>query len=388
MLTDLKSKIEESHGNLEVLWQSVKEAEDRIPLICAQGDLSQVQTAQSVGNAYGDFANTILAFRLYPAATGLLIKLWHALGLYQREHGGEQHVYRAGIAMYLGMLYQTYNEPGAAIWWLLHAHADDLLTQAGKGGGAAQDLLRLAFGVSEEALDDMAHCTDYEDTTIYSRYAEHAVVQFSKNPQHSHLFSHPTSLTEFPIGQAYARTVLDTIDELFQVPQDKMINNEKGRLLEDLGRYLLLLLAGWVPISNMISIGESGETDLIARYTREPESISTAHGRAILAECKNWEKPVPVEQVGYFLYRMHLAHVQLGIMFARSDITGVHAQHPFGENAEALLNRAFHEDEMVCVVITTKDMTDLAYGRSTLWSLIQAGIERRRFGYPRQNAAR
>jgi hypothetical protein len=295
-----------------------------------------------------------------------------------KQLGSPRHVLRAGIGMYLGQTYLS-SDPGAAIWWLLHAHADDLLLPHPEGGGAARDMLMLDFGVKEATFRYMERCAreNLDGNEQHKLFAEHLVMQLSLEPEHTYLFARPTSLIEFPIGSAYTLAMVDVVK-----------SNSEGKLLEELARYLVLLLAGWVPTKNVYFGQTMMDSDLIARYIREPEAISTAHGRAILAECKNTKNSLSVAQVGYFLYRMHLTQVEVGILFATSNISGhrnLKKGHEDSEKkySELLLDLAFQRDDVAVIVINLEDIEEVANGEKTVWGLIDSRIAERRFGSTR-----
>ncbi len=374
---------------LSDIWKVVDVAKKRVASIRSLVDLREVEDIlqnrrKKVVNWFGRLAEILARkYQLHAVATNILVDLWNELGYLQHdvfEGTGElKHVYRAGVGVYLGRIYMQ-REPGAAIWWLLHAHADDLLHQHGEGGGAARDMLRLAFGVGEDTFLYMKKCAEESlaSAQLHSRYAEHLVMQLSLEPDFTHLFSHQTALIEFPIGRAYAATMLKRMKE-----------SSEGKTLEEFARYLMLLLAGWVPTENIYQRQTRIDSDLIARYIREPEAISTSHGRAILAECKNKKEPMGVSDVGYFLYRMHITQVKVGVLFAKGNISGHKSKRirDTKEYAEQLLDLAFQRDDSVVIVLDLEDMRKLITAEKTVWSLIEGRIAKRRFGSRKQKNA-
>ena len=209
-------------------------------------------------------------------------------------------------------------------------------------------------------------------------FAEHVVMQLSLEPEFTHLFSHTTSLTDFPIGRAYAISMLVRIE-----------NTPEGRPLEELARYLIMLLAGWVPTKNLYHLRTEIDSDLVARYVREPETISSANARSILVECKNIDRTLSVSGVGYFLYRMYLTQVKVGILFAKKNVSGCSSAKEISEdkNAKHLIELAFQKDGSMIVVFDIEDLRELVMGRRTMWSFIDSRIIERRFGSSRDGAA-
>jgi hypothetical protein len=319
-------------------------------------------------NALGNFTAILGNRGFYGIAAGVLVDFWNLLGIYQYEN--KKRIYRAGIAMYLGRLYASYGEPGAAIWWLLHAHADDLLTPFDDGG--AKQMLQLGFGVKKDVFDYMLLCSqeNMKSSALHKKlFAEHVVTQVSLKPEYAYLFSRHTSLVEFQISRSYTRSMIDIIEP-----------SSDGAPLEELARYLLLLLAGWVPTMNRYLDETRIDNDIIVRYVREPASISSARGKSILVECKNYKDPLGVQHVGYFLHRMHLTQTEVGILFAKKNVTG--RKGAADKNAETLLTQAFHTDGITAIVIDLDDIKDLANERKTIWALIDTLIAERRFGRP------
>lgn len=377
----LKALARNESTMLSGLCKIVSVARKRVATLRLLSDLGKDEgipqnPGEKVVNLFGDLAEILNRRSLQTAATGILIELWNELAQYPDTLNNStamlRHRCRAGVGMYLGRIYQQ-GELGAAIWWLLHAHADDLLGQHPAKGGAAKDMLRLIVGVDHEAFDYMQRCAeeDLSSNQTHTLFAEHVVMQLSLRHEYSSLFSYPTALVDFPIGRAYAATMLSRVEE-----------EPAGEPLEELARYLILLRAGWVPTKNLYHPRTGMDSDLIARYMREPEAISSAHSRAILAECKNISGALSVSGTGYFLYRMYVHQVNVGILFARKNVSGrgasdEPAQH---RNAKHLLDLAFQRDGTAVVVIDLEDIRELVCGTTTFWSLIDNRIVERRFG--------
>jgi hypothetical protein len=331
-------------------------------------------------NWFGGLTARLARYGAYPTALNLLVQLWNEYGSYQRvlkeKTKKTRHFYRAGIGMYLGQLSLQYGEQGDAVWWLLHGHADDLLE--GQTRGATHDLLQLAFNVPDEVFEYMIERRDENSKSNepHTLFAEHLVVQLSVEPKFAKLFSYPSSQSEFPIGRAYANTIIERINTKVTVGKDEKY---LGSYLEEFARYLVLLMPGWVPTMNTYHPRSDMDSDVIARYVREPEAISSSHPRTILIECKNREAPLNVSEAGYFLYRMSLTQVEVGVLFVRK-ITGLKGNIAQDENATHLLDLAFQQNGKVVIVIDIDDLKKVADGTKTIWTLIDSGIVERRFG--------
>ena len=387
-IIDLMAHTRNKSTVLSDLWKIVSVARERVATLLLLSEFGEDERTpqnprEKVVNWFGNLAEILNQRFLQTPATGILTELWNELGQYQYSLNSStatlRHICRAGVGMYLGSIYLQ-GERGAAIWWLLHAHADDLLDRHPEKGGAAKDMLRLVFGVDKGAFAHMETCAeeDLSSNQTHTLFAEHVVMQLSLKHEYSSLFSYPTSLVEFPIGRAYAETMLSRVEE-----------KPEGEPLEELARYLMLLLAGWVPTKNVYHPRTRMDSDLIARYMREPEAISSAHSRAILAECKNISDTLSVSDTGYFLYRMYLHQVNVGILFASKNVSGGSSSDEIAQdrNAKHLLDLAFQRDGTAVVVIDLEDIRELADGTKTFWSLIDSRIVERRFGKASANNA-
>ena len=317
------------------------------------------------------------------AASKLLIHVWNRFGLIQREE--RRRVYRAGVAMYLAMLYRNQGDSGAALRWALCTHADDMLGEHEKGGGRGKQMLLTELGASSDALTQLDGIATQDVTSVRSvhegdwsvapGFAEDVIVRFAvEKPEFAHLFAQDSRVEEFPLSQAYFTALLDAIDA------DHRNATAKGDSLEHLASYLFLLIPGWVPRRKVRDEYGSSEIDLVvSNLTRTSNLTAELLGGHFLAECKNWEDRVGVEKVGVFLYRMRLTHARFGVIFAKSGITGGE-----GETASRRLIRdAFHEDGSICVVLDRKDLESLAGGGVRFWPMLLEHIERVRFGRPR-----
>jgi hypothetical protein len=387
-IRSLKAYAGNESTDLSELCELVTVARKRAATVWSLSDLGDDEgkpqnPGEKVVNEFGRLAVILNRRSLHNAATEILIELWNTLGQNPETPNNStptlRHRCRAGVGMYLGRICPQ-GELGAAVWWLLHAHADDLLARHPASGGATKDMLRMIVGIDHGAFGYMERCAeeDLASNEPHRSFSEHVVMQLSLVDEYSTLFSYPTSLVEFPIGRAYAETMLSRVEV-----------RPEGEPLEELARYLMLLLAGWVPTKNLFHPRTRMDSDLVARYMREPEGISSAHSRAILAECKNIDDTLCVSDTGYFLYRMYMHQVDVGILFAKRNVSGRSARDETAEdrNARHLLDLAFQKDGTAVVVIDVEDIRELVSGTKRFWSLIDSRIVKRRFGKASGNRA-
>jgi len=320
------------------------------------------------------------------AAEQLLFGWWDDFGLRQLEE--KRHVYRAIIAYALMMMYAEIGDRGAALRWALLTQADDILSEHGEGGGAGKQLLRSTLGMSEPELQEFnsvvrqnmetVRKTHSDDWANPEGYAENAIVRFAlRSLEFAHLFAQEVSVREFPLSLAYFSTLLRCVDATDKVAA------AKGIALEDLASYLFLLIPGWVPSRNVMDEEWAFETDIVVSNLSRASNLSAELlGRHFLVECKNWNDPVGVKDVGYFLYRMRLTHAKFGVILAKNGVTGIETDE---RAARSLIRRAFHEDGNICVVLNRNDLATLAAGTIAFWSMLLGRIQRIRFGKPKQD---
>jgi hypothetical protein len=343
--------------------------------ICDPRDVGKVEQAC---NAYGFASGQFLYYHLPSAATSILQRAWNAFSDIQAADG--QRIYRAGLAMYLAKSYLTLRDRGASLRWALLTQADDLLGQHAAGGGAGKQLLVSVLGLSSAALETLSGIATEnlarigtDGWSVTSAYPEDVITKFAfRNPEYAQLFATASSEFEYPLNPAYFHSLIAAAST------EGLSTTEKGRKLEDLATYLFLLIPGLVPRRNILDETLASETDIVIRnLTPNSTVISDLLGRHFLVECKNWARPVSVQQVGYFLYRIRLTHASFGIMFAAHGITGNQAEETA---AHSLIRKAFHEDGTVCIVIDIDALNRLGEGYLSLWSMILERIERVRFG--------
>ena len=345
------------------------------------GEFHPLDTDRAMGacNAYGLVSNLFLENGFSASATSILIEGWNKFNAFQRDT--KVRIYRAGFGMYLAKAYQKLGDKGATFRWALLTQADDLLGEHPAGGGAGKQLLQSVLGMSEVALSELnqeavanlekirKECNN--DWSVPYAYAEDVITKFAYNrPEHTNLFSAVSSDLEFPINTIYFEALLNKVNS------DAATTKEKGDRLEDLATYLFLTISGFLPRRNLLEETLAFESDIVVRNLAN-NVLADLLGRHFLAECKNWERSVGVQEIGYFLYRMRLTHARFGILFAKRGITGDQNQE---QAAYSLIRKAFHEDGNICIVIDNDSLNSLCRSEVTFWPLILERIERIRFG--------
>ncbi|MDA8217653.1 MAG: hypothetical protein M0Z94_08570, partial [Dehalococcoidales bacterium] len=283
------------------------------PACGAGGEADPLGDNASDGHyAYMKAANLLEANGLFPASEALLLEWWNDFGARQRAE--KVRVYRAVIAYKLAELYLRWDSRESALWWALHIQADDMLGEHERGGGAGKQQLRTVFGMSEPALEELNQVArdcltvvkngPNPDWSQPEGYPEEVVRQFASHATSAASLLASTNLPkEHPLSTAYFSALLDRLSV------EHKTSNAKGEALENLASYLFLLLPGCVPRRNLLDQELAFESDVVIRNLAPISNLAgELLGRHFLAECKNWNQRIGVRDVGYFLFRMHLAH--------------------------------------------------------------------------------
>ncbi len=364
-------------------YEKIKETLSTAYLAKSIQDSFDERKQQDACNDYGYASNIFLDNGFPEYGISILINAWNELCDIQLETG--KRIYKAGIGMYLARAYLKLNDNGASIRWALLTQADDLLGQHSEGGGAGKQLLQSVFGVSNQVLkelekiakENLSEIEKNNDWSIPQAFPEDIITKFAyKNQEFAHLFATDTKVTQFPLNNAYYSSL--------QKKACGIVNNstEKGNSLEDVATYLFLLIPGLIPIRNCIDESDTYEFDIVIRnLTMNTNLITDLFGRHFLVECKNWKKPIGVQEVGYFLYRMQLAHSNFGVIFSSKGITGEETQYKAANNS---IHKAFHEIGKTCIVLNDEDFDKLSNSTINFRSLLLEKIEQLRFGKSRK----
>lgn len=284
------------------------------------------------------------------------------------------------MGILLAYLYLRKNDPGASMYWALRTQVDDGLDDH-LNGGAAQ-MLRNTWGMSEVALNILNEITKEQKEKIdnnWSRpcgFADDGLLEFLlRYPEHSGLFTQDTGQVEFQPTYTYLKTLIHEV-------KNTLGTNEKGAALEKLAAYLFMLIPGHIPQRNTQDNKQTFESDLVVHNQKSGSSLEVElFGRSFLVECKNWENTVGSNQLGYFLYRMHVTHTKFGVMFARNGIAGnLDDDSKFAEN---LRRMAYQRDGSTCIVITLNDLEQIKEGETTFRTLLITKTNELRFGKSR-----
>jgi hypothetical protein len=290
-------------------------------------------------------------------AKSLLYELWDRLAAAQRA--SQKRLARAHISQLLTEVSHFEGALGEAFRWAMLTQADDVLGNHDGGGGHGRHWLYGIFGLSEEDrahIDSLAvKCREEADTVgwgMRAGFAEEVIRRLGElGKVGSCILQRHVLIEEFHLTPAFLTSL---VDELISAPS----RDAKGTTLENVAFYLFSLIPGCIPRRNVLDVDGASEHDLVIENFGPVSSIlDSSFGREFLVECKNWERGVGAEAVGYFLLRMALTHCRFGVMLAMNGITKADNGEKF---ATALVRRAYHESSIACIVLDLNDLKKLA----------------------------
>jgi hypothetical protein len=131
-------------------------------------------------------------------------------------------------------------------------------------------------------------------------------------------------------------------------------SDAKGKLYEELVKYLFAAVPGCLAESNITNMFRTEQVDVAVGNGKLPDGLWLLP-HVILVECKHWDEPVDSGRVGYFMNILAGRGVELGILVAANGITG---NRDDLTNAHAL---GLHGSPrgLKVVVITTQDIANL-----------------------------
>ena len=131
-------------------------------------------------------------------------------------------------------------------------------------------------------------------------------------------------------------------------------SDAKGKFYEELVRYLFETVPGCIAERNLTNVFRTEQIDVAVGNARHASGMWLLP-HVILAECKDWDKPVDSDTVGYFMNILAGRGIELGVLIAANGITG---DRDDLTNAHAL---GLHGSPrgIKIVVITTEDIASL-----------------------------
>jgi len=131
-------------------------------------------------------------------------------------------------------------------------------------------------------------------------------------------------------------------------------SDAKGKLYEELVRYLFEAVPGCIAERNLTNVFRTEQIDVAVGNARPGDGLWLLP-HVILVECKHWDKPVDSSTVGYFMNILAGRGIELGVLVAANGITGdrddLTSAHALGLHGSPRTVKV--------VVITTEDIASL-----------------------------
>jgi hypothetical protein len=267
-----------------------------------------------------------------------------------------QQCHRAMPAYILARHKLRSGDRGGALRWAALAHAADRLALH-PGGGGAEVVLKFGLGVPASIVGELeTHAAQAlkeigANWKLPAAFPEMVLTKTLTGPGSSALVA-PILSSSAHASHPFLANLIPWIDA------KGITTEEKGERLEWLVTYLAGTLPGAWAQKGFNAMGFACEHDVVAVQVGANTYGLPGDARAILIECKNWEKEVRSPEVGYFLARMKYVGARLGILVAKSDITG--AKDADAKNALRFLQGFCLRENVVCLVVTGDDLRALA----------------------------
>ncbi|HUV42414.1 MAG TPA: restriction endonuclease [Patescibacteria group bacterium] len=168
----------------------------------------------------------------------------------------------------------------------------------------------------------------------------------------------------FDINTSFSRKLLE------EANKKSLSKVKKGKALEKLAAYLFSGIEGFDVRTNQRT--QDAQLDLIIRNSVKYDPIYDVLGKFILVECKNWfTEKVGVQEVKNFIANVHFSYCNCGILVTKRGITGSSKDvEKDKKDAELTILKEFHQDNIVIIVLTLKDLQAIVEGKSNLLSVL------------------
>ncbi len=177
-------------------------------------------------------------------------------------------------------------------------------------------------------------------------------------------------LDHIEFEESYGKAV-----QLIELVEKSITNDEKGKSLENLARFLLESIPSLrCKYPNLET--KSSEIDLVIEYDHLKGELPLLEelGRYALIECKNWSKPVGVGYVRDFMGKLDKCKIKLGIIFSKNGVTGVNS----GVDALREIQSRFDRDGIYILVFSLDELKEIKDGMG-FYKAIDLKADRLRF---------
>ncbi len=146
-------------------------------------------------------------------------------------------------------------------------------------------------------------------------------------------------------------------------------NNKKGKLYELLAEYIFSSFY-LVPLDiGRAGRYSTGQIDVIFNVKRLEATIFHEFSDLMFVECKNWGNPVGVPEIGAFSTKLADNRVKVGIIFARSGVTG-DIKADFPKDGMGEIRRLCDRGQGLILVYTQQDILDILAGKNVYDQLV------------------
>jgi hypothetical protein len=115
---------------------------------------------------------------------------------------------------------------------------------------------------------------------------------------------------------------------------------------------------------------QSTDYDVVCTLEGPNDDFRSELGRYFICECKDWSAPADFSAFAKFCYVLDSVKCRFGILFSREGITGAGR----ATDAERVQVKVFQDRGMVVIVITQKDLREIADG-ANLITMIRSKYE-------------
>ena len=166
----------------------------------------------------------------------------------------------------------------------------------------------------------------------------------------------PNEILKYKVSTRYVQSLLS------------LLGDGTGKHLERLAHYILESMPGCR--AYMRKRSQSTDYDVVCTLEGPNEDFRSELGRYFICECKDWSTPADFSAFAKFCYVLDSVKCRFGILFSKAGITGTSK----AKNAERAQIKVFQDRGMVVIVISEKDLQEIASG-ANLITLLRSKYE-------------
>lgn len=259
----------------------------------------------------------------------------------------------------LGCSYWRYGRHSLGKKYIQLAAIEDILNNRENWrNNQAYRFLRNLYGIPDSELDFLETIVESKRGSNDSFYPESILLDFEL--QKGYRITRDFERDIFHINRQYTNKLLEKVNSG---------QKNSWKYLELLSTYLLSNIDGFEVVG--INVGTKDcEIDALIKNSVTEDPTFASFGKYILVECKNWVKPVNVEKINHFLSKIRFHYASCGILVARTGISGRRRNKRI-RDAELTILKAFHQDNIIIMILTLEDLQHIAEGENMASILIR-----------------